>query len=127
MFKARFKPVSNQADWASAITFNDRTTGLPIDLSDLTFSVAAQLLNQQNSPTLVGSTDTGELTNPTTGVLQLYFPASRMQGLTPGSYQVGMTVNQASSGRTVQVLLGILPVLAGFTGPSAGPNVWDYS
>ncbi len=127
MFNARFKPVSNQADWATALVFNDRATGTPVDLTGLSFSLAAQLLGQQNAPTLIGGTSTGELTNPSLGVLQVYFPASRMIGLTPGSYQVGMTVFQASSGFTVQVLLGVLPVIAGLVGPSPGPKSWDYS
>jgi hypothetical protein len=127
MFKARFKPVSNQADWATTLTFNDRIAGTPIDITGLSFTLTAQLLGCQNAPTLNGSTATGELTNPSLGVLQVYFPASRMQGLTPGSYQVGMTVFQASSGYTVQVMLGILPVIAGIVGMSPGPNVWDYS
>ena len=127
MFKARFKPVSNQADWATALSFNDRIMGTPVDLTGLSFTLAAQLAGQPNAPTLNGSTATGELASPTLGVLQIYFPAARMQGLTPGSYRVGMTVFQASSGFTVQVALGILPVLAGITGNSPAPNVWDYS
>jgi len=127
MFNARFKPVSNQADWATALFFNDRATGSAIDLTGLAFMLAAQLLGQPNAPALIGSTATGELTNPSLGVLQVYFPASRMQGLTPGSYQVGMTVFQVSSGFTVQAMLGLLPVVAGLTGPSPGPSIWDYS
>jgi hypothetical protein len=127
MFNARFKPVSNQADWSTALYFNDRALGTPVDLTGLSFTLAAQLLGQPNAPTLSGSTATGELTSPSLGVLQVYFPAARMMSLTPGSYQVGMTVFQPASGFTVQVLLGILPVIAGLVGPSPRPNVWDYS
>jgi len=127
MFNARFKPVSNQADWATNITFADRATGAPIDLSGLSFTLAAQLLGQPNAPTLIGSTGTGEITSPSLGVLQVYFPASRMKGLTPGSYRVGMTVFQPSSGFTVQAMIGLLPVIPGLVGPSASPNIWDYS
>jgi hypothetical protein len=127
MFNARFKPVSNQADWSTTLTFVDRAQGTPVDLTGLSFTLSAQLAGSRNAPALNGSTATGELTNPSLGVLQVYVPASRMQGLTPGSYQVGMTVFQASSGFTAQVLLGVLPVIAGLVGPSAGPNVWDYS
>jgi hypothetical protein len=118
MFQARFKPVTNQSDWATSIQFNDKATGTPIDITgdDMpnSFALAVQLVGDGNMPALTGSTATGELTLPSLGILQIFFPAARMQALTPGSYDVGLTVTNGVN--TAQILLGRLPLVNGIVG-----------
>jgi hypothetical protein len=118
MFQARFKPVTNQSDWATSIQFNDKATGMPIDITgdDMpnSFALAVQLVGDGNMPALTGSTATGELTLPSLGILQIFFPAARMQVLTPGSYDVGLTVTNGVN--TAQILLGRLPLVNGIVG-----------
>src|ERR1700738_3898149 len=112
MINARFKPISNQSDWSTACVINDRATGTPIDLTNIvTITLAVQMINQPNNPILTGSLTTGEITKPSLGIIQIYFPATRMQALTPGSYQVGMILADAVP-RTVELFLGLLPVVA---------------
>jgi hypothetical protein len=129
MFQARFKPISNQSDWSTAIQFNDKASGTPVDITGggspaNSFTLALQLAGTCNAPALQGSTATGELTTPSLGILLIYFPVGRMQSLTPGSYRVGLTVTNAIF--TTEIFLGLLPVVNGIVGQSAGPN-WDYS
>ena len=128
MFQARFKPVTNQSDWATSIQFNDKASGTPMDITGddvpLSFNLALKPVGEGNSPALTGSTATGELTLPSLGILQIFFPASRMQALTPGSYDVGLTVTNGLN--TAQILLGRLPIVNGIVGPSAG-TTGDYS
>jgi hypothetical protein len=115
MFQARFRPVSNQSDWATPMQFNDKASGTPIDITgeDVpnSFVLALQLAGASNGPALTGSTATGELTLPSLGILQVFFPAARMQALAPGSYDVGLTVTNGIN--TAQILLGRLPIVNG--------------
>jgi hypothetical protein len=128
MFQARFKPVTNQSDWATSIQFNDKASGTPIDITgdDVpnSFSLALALVGDANNAALTGSTTTGELTLPSLGILQIFFPAARIQALAPGSYDVGLTVTNGVN--TAQILLGRLPIVNGIVGQSVGAN-WDYS
>jgi hypothetical protein len=128
MFQARFKPVTNQSDWATSIQFNDKASGAPIDITGddlpLSFNLALKPVGEGNTPSLTGSTATGELTLPSLGILQIFFPASRMQALSPGSYDVGLTVTNGLN--TAQILLGRLPIVNGIVGQSAG-TTGDYS
>jgi hypothetical protein len=113
-FIAKFKPVSNQADWATTVYMWDKATGEALDLSSLDFHLAAVLLSGHVA--LTGSIGTGELTLPSLGYLQIFFPVTRMQALPPGSYRVGLVM--ANDTYTKQLILGDLPVLSGFVGLS---------
>ena len=128
MFQARFKPVTNQSDWATSVQFNDKASGTPIDITGddvpLSFNLALKPVGQGSAPALTGSTATGELTLPSLGILQIFFPAARMQALTPGSYDVGLTVTNGLN--TSQILLGRLPIVNGIVGQSASAT-GDYS
>lgn len=126
-FRAIFPEVSNQADWNGNAQLTDRASGQPIDMSNIvTATLALQLLGQCNSPILSGSLATGEITFPTPGIMLWRFPAARMQGLTPGAYDVGIILADAVP-NTWQFIIGRLPVAAGLPGFSPGPQSWDYS
>jgi hypothetical protein len=124
MFTARFKPVSNQGDWATWIRLNNRADGTPIDLSAVSATLAAQLLSGARCANfLTGSTASGELTNPSLGILQVFFPVATMQALSPGSYRVGLTITNGIF--TKQLILGLLPIVAGVVNFSSVQG--DYS
>lgn len=133
MFTARFKPLSNQSDWSTACLFNDKATGTPITLTGITFTLQLQLIgssrnNNSNSTgaSLVGSTGSGELTLPSLGILQIFFPVTRIQVLQPGSYDVGLTMTNGIF--TAQVIIGRLPIISGIIGSGTQSNPWgDYS
>jgi hypothetical protein len=121
MYLTKFHPVSNQGDWATWVLMSDRASGQPLDLSSLSFALAA--VRQQGCDALTGSSSTGELTNPSTGYLQIFFPVARMQALPPGSYKVGLTMSNGAYTR--QLILGLLPVVSGVVNmPGYGD---DYS
>lgn len=129
MFTARLRAITNKADWSTAIQINDKATGTPVDLTGDSFSLALRL-RQGNSgqnawpnsasyydwsasaPDLTGSTATGEITNPSVGILQVYFPVGRIQSLRPGTYDLGLTVTNGVF--TMQVAIGTLPIVDGF-------------
>jgi hypothetical protein len=133
MYIARFKPISNQSDWRTAILFNDRATGTPIDMTGISFTMQISLIgryyNLQNSAgsTMTLSTATGELTNPSLGILQIIVLIGRMQGMMPGTYDVGLQMT--NNVITVQTLLGKLPIVNGIIGSGTATNPWgdDYA
>jgi hypothetical protein len=122
-FTAKFKPVSNQGDWSTWVHMFDRATGEDLDLSALAFQLAAVELSC--GAALTGSSSTGELTVPSLGYLQIFFPVGRMQAMPPGSYRVGLTM--ANGVYTRQLILGLLPIVAGIVGLSSFSPQGDYS
>jgi hypothetical protein len=122
-FTAKFKPVSNQGDWSTWVHMFDRATGEDLDLSALAFQLAAVELSC--GAALTGSSSTGELSVPSLGYLQIFFPVTRMQAMPPGSYRVGLTM--ANGVYTRQLILGLLPIVAGIVGLSSFSPQGDYS
>jgi hypothetical protein len=130
MFITNLRSITNRSMWATAILFNDKSTGLPMDITGggvpNSFVLALRRTegnrnswpmnsfydpNYLGPPDLVGSTTTGELTIPALGILQVNFPVARIQTLCPGSYRMGLGVTNGIS--TVEVAVGLLPVIDG--------------
>lgn len=117
MFAARFRPVSNLADWQTIVQMTDVATGDLLDLTGgstpLTWTIEARLQNYRNRPLrpwLQASTGdgSGSLTVLGLGLLQIFFAASVMQAMEPGSYEVRLTVTNGTYTR--QIWTGLLPV-----------------
>ena len=138
MFTAKFLPISNNADWSCNISFADKATGEPIDLTggDVpnSFAFVAQPLQNRwvvnsslvGSSSLTGSSTTGEITIVSLGLLNLFFPATRMRTLGTGSYRCGLTITNLPTGPyTIEIFLGLLPVLDGILGQGS-ISPWDY-
>ncbi len=133
MFQAKFKPISNGADWSTNISFTDQATGEPIDLTggDVpnSFTFIAQPVQNNRwvlNPSLVGSSATGEITIVSPGLLNLFFPATRMNTMRVGSYRCGLTITNLPTGPyTIEIFLGLLPVLDGILGQNS-TALWDY-
>jgi len=116
MLNAKLKPVSNQGDWSTAMQFIDRASGDPVDLGGDSFRLVLRPLaaGGRRRPALAGSTVTGELSLPSLGILAVYFPASAMRALEPGTYEVGLSISNGVL--TAQVIVGRLPIIDGVVG-----------
>ena len=120
MFAARFKPVSNQADWQSLIQITDKATGALLDLTGgttpLTWTIEARLQGERwLRPWLKAATGDGSgyLSVAGLGLLQILFPVTVMQGLEIGSYEMFLGVTNGTLTR--QIYLGLLPVVGKHT------------
>lgn len=116
MFQARFKVVSNLADWESLIQMTDRATGDLLDLTGgsmpLIWSIEARLQGERYlRPWLSAASNdgSGSLTVQGPGLLRIWFPAAVMSAMTPGSYIVTLIVTDGTLTR--QIWAGLLPVI----------------
>lgn len=115
MFGARFRPVSNIADWETIVQMTDRATGNLLDLTGgtlpLTWTIEARLQGERYlRPWLSASTvdGSGYLTIMGPGLLRIWFPVAVMGAMQPGSYNVTLIVTDGTLTR--QIWMGLLPV-----------------
>jgi hypothetical protein len=116
MFGVRFKPASNLADWQSLIQMTDKSTGELIDLSGgatpITWALRARLIGKAKpgyAQIAIDNAGLGGITLQGVGVMQIYVPASVMQTLQTGSYQVYLIATNGTMTR--QIYIGLLPVM----------------
>ena len=127
MYQVRFPQQSNASDWISTIELKSAIDGTLIDMTGA--SITLQVWRQTNRgvgtgmygwdgvyngtalPVLEATTANGKITVPETGVIQWTFRASELSGLSPGNYEVGMTLTKSPD--TIQLLLGELPIVSG--------------
>jgi hypothetical protein len=116
--------ASNRADWQEACVLVDEDTGDLIDISlcRITMTVTRFRKNPNSAipggyydypvnygeVILTGSTDTGEITLPDVGTFQWLFPASRMNCLHQGEYQLGVRISQDT--RIAQLIIGTVNI-----------------
>jgi hypothetical protein len=110
MITGTLNPATNSADWGLTVEVTDYLQNDLIDLSSVT-EITAQVRNELNGIKLSGTLTGGEIAVVDTGVFRFNFAASSMKSLVAGTYEVGITLVQDS--KTLQVLLGQLPVLDG--------------
>lgn len=125
MFSARFRPVSNLADWETLIQMTDRATGDLLDLTGgtkpLTWSIVAKLQGKRYlRPWLTAATNDGSgyLTVIGPGLLRIWFPVAVMGAMEPGSYHVTLVVTDQTLTR--QIWVGLLPVIGNELSIGAG-------
>ncbi|MGY5779975.1 hypothetical protein [Rhizobium sp. LEGMi135b] len=110
-YEANFAPVSNRADWFGTIELiNDDTNEILTDFDGL--SVLLEL--RSRSPQcriLSASTDDGHIELTADGVIQWHFTVDEMRRLTPGTYEIGITITREDI--TEQELIGSVPVIDG--------------
>jgi hypothetical protein len=124
MYYGHVSTASNRADWQEACVLTDQDTGELIDISlcRITMTIVQMPRNPNNpnrdfyygygtGPALTGSTDTGEITLPDVGTFQWLFDDTRMAGLVPGEYQMGVRISQDT--RTMQLIIGTVNVIEG--------------
>jgi hypothetical protein len=117
--------TSNREDWIGTHRLIDDDTGAVVDISNcgISMTVLKQSRNPNyyrdgyygrvypNSIILTGSTNTGEISIVDTGTFQWVFPASRMNNLPQGEYQIGIRI--ANSTQIGQLVIGTVVVLEG--------------
>jgi hypothetical protein len=117
-------PQSKRADFSAVIELLDQNN-LPIDLTGagLLVQVNPQIPGYGNTahPTggqpsayLAGSLDDGVLMVVGPGAFSIYFAASRLSGLVPGSYDIGLTATR--DGMTEQLSIGTVAFYEGVVG-----------
>ncbi len=113
MYTGTLAPVSNREDWTFTIELTDPSTGDAFDLTDATISLAIRE-HGCDTARITGSTDDGiiTITSPATGgIFQIAIPVTTIKCLSPGSYDIGITVT--SNDVTRQLIAGELPVIDG--------------
>ncbi len=110
MTDIRFPRASNRADWRFWLKNTDPTDGSLIDIqpSQITLQVRRQ---DGCGPVLSAAPGDGKVTSPSTGILEVRFPASEMRGLSPNIYEVGAIITDGID--TAQLILGTVPIIDG--------------
>jgi hypothetical protein len=122
MYQITFPPQSNRASWV----FIGQITDLDNNLIDLTgcsmvFQVSAPReaprgygnANGYCSGSLNASTANGKLTFPSLGTFRWFFTRTDMEGLSPGTYDTGLTLTNNDGTQTLQLSVGPLPIVDG--------------
>jgi hypothetical protein len=127
MYYGNISTASNRADWMEVVVLTDEDTGDAIDISACRITVTVKKLERQpnfygagfyydypvqyGGITLTGSTDDGTITMPDVGTFQWEFDETRMNGLPPGEYLIGVRISQ--DGRTMQLIAGTVIIFEG--------------
>lgn len=99
----------NNSDWKTQFQFTDGDTGDLIDFTGADIEIVVQDLDHCHR--ITASTDNGMISIISTGVFELDVPASAMECLRPGSYEMGgvYTLN----GETISLFTGSLSIING--------------
>lgn len=110
MTDIRFPRASNRADWRFRLKNTDPADGTMIDLSP--YSITIQVRRRGRcGPALSVATPDSRITFPSTGVIDVAFPASQMNSLCADTYEIGAIVSDGTE--TAQLILGTVPVYDG--------------
>lgn len=106
----RFPRTTNRADWKFWLKNTDPADGSLVDIpvNQITLQVSRQ---GYCGAALSAAPGDGKITAPSTGILEVRFPASEMRQLAPDTYEVGAIVSDGTD--TVQLILGTVPVTDG--------------
>lgn len=124
---------SNQVPWAETIALDSADDGSPLDLAGCTVTLDIRAGTSRGrgsvpaawgsgyatggnpSPVLTASTANGKVSVPEAGVVQFAFTRADMQTLAPGTYEVCLRIESASTPDTdgVELFIGTVPVMQG--------------
>lgn len=114
MYRISIPAQSNNASWAFIGSITDMDDN-PIDLTSLTLVLSIR--DKREIPRLRASTDDGSITLlPLMGQFRWFFTMQQMRGLDVGTYPVGMTLQTADETQTIQLFVGLLPIISGNMG-----------
>ena len=101
--------ATNNADWKTQFQFTDGETG---DLIDFTgASIEIDVKDFDGCRKICASTGNGKIKIISTRVFEVDIPASEMQCLCPGAYQVGGVYSM--NGETISLFTGTLSIVSG--------------
>jgi hypothetical protein len=108
-------PTSNRETWQLIFEITDPDTNTAPDLTGATATLGLRP-DEQSLCVLTGSTSDGHLTiDVVAGTLTILFPDTEMKDLTPGEYDLGISITV--DGQTHQFFAGTLPVIDGVIDP----------
>lgn len=113
MYTGHFPAASNRADWSIQFELVDNDTGDPFDLTGYSIDLAVRSEGSVNPVLRASLSDYIELQGDADeGVFLVSFPSTSMNGLSAGSYDVGIVLTSGTGGKT-QLLAATLPVVDG--------------
>lgn len=101
--------ATNNADWRTQFQFTDAETGDLIDFTGATIEIAVK--DFDGCQKVEATTDNGMIAIVSTGIFELNVPASTMEGLCPGTYQIGGVYSL--NDETVSLFTGSLAIISG--------------
>lgn len=114
MYQGTIQAISNRADWPDSHAF-ELYDDVSNDVIDLTTATALTLEVTQRGcchPTLIASLSNGKLVLQGTDTFLPTWTASELGVLCAGTYDIACTA--VVDGKTIQILIGSLPVLEGY-------------
>jgi hypothetical protein len=115
MYEAKFAPVSNRADWFGTIELvDDDTNEILSDLTGMTVLLEVRA-REPRCRILTATTEDGHIELIDGGIIQWHFTADEMRRLSPGSYEIGLTITRDDI--IEQELVGSLPIIDGIVRP----------
>lgn len=110
MYTGQAAVFSNREDWKFVpYSVEDDDTGELVDLTST--DIVAEVSDQSGCMLLTGSTDDGKITLVESDTFQILFPRVSVTSICPGTYNVGVTVENA--GMTISLIIGTIAVLNG--------------
>jgi|GEM_PF-3300275 len=110
MYQGTLSPTAMQEDWKLIVEIDDEDTGEALDLTGAT--IVFEVRDPKSRGIVLSATSSnGKISIIDTGVFQVLFARSEMQGVAAQNYDVGciLTIN----GETKQYIIGTVPVLDG--------------
>lgn len=101
--------TTNNAGWKTQFQFTDADTGNLIDFTGATIEIDVN--DFDGCRRIAASTSNGLITIQSAGIFELAVPASTMQTLCPGTYQIGGVYSL--NGETISLFTGSLAVISG--------------
>jgi hypothetical protein len=112
MITGTLEPISNRADWPDTHAFQlyDDASNETIDLTTAS-AITLEIRDTCHSPRLIASLANGNLVLQGTDTFIPTWTANNLGCLCSGTYVVGCTA--VVDGKTIQLIIGMLPVLEG--------------
>jgi len=101
--------ATNNADWKTQFQFNDADTGDLIDFTGATIEIDVK--DFDGCLRIQASTSNGLITIQSTGIFELDVPATTMECLCAGTYQIGGVYSL--NGETISLFTGSLAIISG--------------
>lgn len=101
--------ATNNADWKTQFEFTDADTGDLIDFTGATIEIDVK--DSDGCRVVAASTGNGLITIQDTGIIELDVPATTMENLCAGTYQIGGVYSL--NGDTISLFTGSLAIISG--------------
>ena len=101
--------ATNNADWKAVFEFSYDDTGEAIDFTGATVKIDVK--DQRGTVLIDATTDNGLLSIVDIGRVEMSIPASAMEPLCPGTYNIGAVCNV--DGVTISLFTGTVTVIDG--------------